>query len=1035
MVRTGLLFLLFSIGMISNTVAQLIQVAIQKGHSAEIQLVSFNNNGRLLASSGADNLIKLWHVPTGKEMASFVSASQQRVQSLAFSSADDFLYVQYVDGTVHTWNIATSSLKSIEKPSEEIHFRDQKKYITHDGEFELLVDRFYLIKNDLKTGRRIFSKVPIDISKNFTSLAISEKKNWVISASEDGKVYVYHLDKGKSIISLDKHYDAVNSVCLSPDEEFFASAGADRSIILWDTRTWKPIRRLFSRSFRFECLAFDPTGNRLAVGDELGKGRIIDLQSSRLKVSTYPLHEQKVSGVLFSPNNTLLYSAGYDNRLVVFDLLRESIVKKEIYRNYMNGGDFALKKLKAYREPFAWINALSVSPGGHHVIAGGGWRESLVRKQPQPILFGDHYAHVISKISSHQGAVNSLAFLSDSSFASATANTLILWQHHTLSKKFFFRKNDFVDAADIRAIVPISADTLLLNATNSLIWFDSKNEKVIQTMDELHGITALSYEKNEHRIAFATLNDIVIANTNGKKLITIHHAHTDRITALGFSPTRPLLASTSWDATVKLWNSQTGELLATIIPIGNNDHIIITPDNYYFGTRNALKGIGFKFGKQFISPEQFDLRFNRPDIVLKRLGFAPSKVINSYRRAYEKRLQRMNFTEAMLGTEIHLPEIHITTKDLPLITADPVLHFEVQASDSLFHLDRINVFVNNIPAFGLTGIELRSMGQQSVRKQIEISLSVGKNKIQVSCLNEKGVESLWETVEVEYTRPVVKANLYLAVISVSRYADAKMNLKYAVKDGRDLARFFSRRGEHYGHITIDSLFDERATRENIQALKKKFMGTSVDDEVMVFVSGHGLLDDHLDFYFGTHDVNFNDPALRGLKYDDLETLLDGIPARKKLLMMDACHSGEVDKTRLKVSADKSVALTKNIKGVVKAYTYQNEAAEEQYQVGIKTSFELMQELFTNVSKGSGAVVISAAAGNSYALESDEWRNGVFTYCVLYGLKNKKADLNGDGSITVNELKEFVSKEVERLTDGAQKPTSRSENLEIDFKVL
>ena len=80
-------------------------------------------------------------------------------------------------------------------------------------------------------------------------------------------------------------------------------------------------------------------------------------------------------------------------------------------------------------------------------------------------------------------------------------------------------------------------------------------------------------------------------------------------------------------------------------------------------------------------------------------------------------------------------------------------------------------------------------------------------------------------------------------------------------------------------------------------------------------------------------------------------------------------------------------------------------------------------------------MISAAAGNSYALESDEWKNGVFTYCLLDGLKNRKADLNDDGSITVNELKEFVSKEVERLTEGAQKPTSRSENLEFDFKIL
>ena len=103
---------------------------------------------------------------------------------------------------------------------------------------------------------------------------------------------------------------------------------------------------MFSRSFRFECLAFDPSGTHLAVGDELGKGRIIELQSSLLKVSTYPWHQQKVSALQFSPDDTLLYSAGYDNRLVVFDIRRESVIRKETYRNYWNGGDYILKKLE-----------------------------------------------------------------------------------------------------------------------------------------------------------------------------------------------------------------------------------------------------------------------------------------------------------------------------------------------------------------------------------------------------------------------------------------------------------------------------------------------------------------------------------------------------------------------------------------------------------------------------------------------------------------------------------------------------------------
>ena len=77
---------------------------------------------------------------------------------------------------------------------------------------------------------------------------------------------------------------------------------------------------------------------------------------------------------------------------------------------------------------------------------------------------------------------------------------------------------------------------------------------------------------------------------------------------------------------------------------------------------------------------------------------------------------------------------------------------------------------------------------------------------------------------------------------------------------------------------------------------------------------------------------------------------------------------------------------------------------------------------------------TAEEENSYALESDEWQNGVFTYSILSGLKNYAADQNGDQQITVSELKSYVSDKVVELTNGAQKPTSRQENVEFDFRV-
>jgi len=105
------------------------------------------------------------------------------------------------------------------------------------------------------------------------------------------------------------------------------------------------------------------------------------------------------------------------------------------------------------------------------------------------------------------------------------------------------------------------------------------------------------------------------------------------------------------------------------------------------------------------------------------------------------------------------------------------------------------------------------------------------------------------------------------------------------------------------------------------------------------------------------------------------------------------------------------------------------------KLGLSNSFQLMQELFANLSRGSGAVVISAAGGVEYTYEDQQWQNGVFTSCVLEGLKTRHADLNKDGEIRVSELKDYVTEKVQKLTQGRQTPTSRRENLEFDFRVF
>ena len=102
-------------------------------------------------------------------------------------------------------------------------------------------------------------------------------------------------------------------------------------------------------------------------------------------------------------------------------------------------------------------------------------------------------------------------------------------------------------------------------------------------------------------------------------------------------------------------------------------------------------------------------------------------------------------------------------------------------------------------------------------------------------------------------------------------------------------------------------------------------------------------------------------------------------------------------------------------------------------LGLHNSYQLLEEMFADLRRGTGAVVIASAGGAEYAFESQAWKNGVFTYALLHGLKGE-ADRDKDGRVRVSVLRDFVRQEVQRLTHGQQAPTARRDNLEVDFTV-
>ncbi len=465
-----------------------------------------------------------------------------------------------------------------------------------------------------------------------------------------------------------------------------------------------------------------------------------------------------------------------------------------------------------------------------------------------------------------------------------------------------------------------------------------------------------------------------------------------------------------------------GKKAASLYIIGNDAWIIVDSNRYYLSSKNTVQQLNYVTSDlKVITFEQLDVKYNRPDKVLEVIGNTDTTLINLYRRAYEKRIKKLGIDTTQFRDGYSVPEADFKNRAVIDFeqTADK-LTLKLRGNDNTYKLDRFNIWVNEAPLYGQRGISLKKKKANSIDTTITITLSQGENRIETSITNVNGTESYRMPLYVNYT-PVEKQKEMTRFIGIGidKFSESKYDLQYSSKDIRDLAKKLKEK--YKDEITIDTLFNENVTVSNVKALKQKLQQASVNDKVIISYSGHGLLSKDYDYYLSTYNVNFNKPEENGLAYDELENLLDSIPARKKLMLIDACHSGEVDK-------DERMAMQKmaDSLGLSKGIILDDSTTQTQ-QVGLKNSFELMQSLFVNVGKSTGATIISAAAGNQFALERGDLKNGVFTYSILEAMEMNP-------TMKISELKKIVGERVEQLTNGMQKPTSRNENIAVDWNI-
>ncbi len=292
---------------------------ILKGHRKQATKIAFSPDGRLLASTSGDRILRLWDVATGE-----VNIIPRHIYSFDFSPDGRWLATNSPwEEQILLWDI--SEQRTIEIPAFK---RISDLCFSPDGMLLAAVSDIKVFFWDMTSQKEIipFEMMRHGFSRSYSAIAFSPDGKFFVGGTGLGWIELWNLAEKRPMMMPSGYFGGSsgmnrnNAIQFSQDGRLLAASDGWKNLALWDVSSMR--MKFAVNDFIGRGVAFSPDSSFLASGVELR-----DISTGQI-VQTFG----GLPPVAFSPDGKWLATQSENNNILLWriDRLEQAGLHKNV---------------------------------------------------------------------------------------------------------------------------------------------------------------------------------------------------------------------------------------------------------------------------------------------------------------------------------------------------------------------------------------------------------------------------------------------------------------------------------------------------------------------------------------------------------------------------------------------------------------------------------------------------------------------------------------------------------------------------------